>query len=245
MVWNMKAGQATAVAPVASTGKKVKIAVGMSVQEEATHEWFQRMYAPLFYGPCDWAMFLPLLSRGVPQSVARDQIVEMFLADKEFSHLLWLDSDAITVAPVIEGGRTIYKPMDPKDSARALYNTNGAIVSGLIRAKQAIGFNYAAWLKAPGMPEGQFGVTPIGEWTGNYFPVDCVSCSFLMTKREVYEKVQRPWFPWPNPAPSEDFNFCIKAKEAGFSIKIFTEVKLSHIGLLAVQPDGTFRTLEL
>jgi hypothetical protein len=173
------------------------------------------------------------MARGVPQSVARDQIVEMALADKNITHIMLVDTDNCTE-----------EPENPNDAMQALYQLNLPIVSGLYRAKQKEGFNYAAWVDAH-LPEGKLGYTSIQSFTGNLFEVDTVGMGFCLVKREVYEKMPKPWYPWPTATPSEDFNFCINAKKAGFPINVFAAVKLSHIGQLNVHIDGKVTVLDL
>jgi hypothetical protein len=184
--------------------------------------------------------------RGVPQSVARDQIVEMALMDKDVTHILWVDSDSICMKETLDAagkGTGEFECIDPNVSLQMLYQANQPIVSGLYRAKQKEGFNYAAWMDAH-IP-GKTGFAPIQNYTGNFFQVDVIGMGFCLVKREVYEKVQKPWYPWPEPSPSEDFNFCINARKAGYKINVFGDVKIGHIGQLIVNPDGKVTVLSI
>ena len=190
------------------------------------------MHAPLLYAPCDWCDRVQNMARGVPLPVARDQLAEILVADKTISHILWVDSDNVCSSPP-----------NPWDAAKMLYDRNEAIVSGLYRAKQKEGFNYAMWMDAH-LPDKQ-GFLPIISWTGNWLQVDTVGMGFMLVQRRVYETLPRPWHPWPTPSPSEDFNFCVAARKAGFSVNVFTDVKLRHLGELGVNPDGTASVLEV
>ena len=67
----------------------------------------------------------------------------------------------------------------------------------------------------------------------------------LPNKREVFEKIPYPYFKWDKESPSEDFYFCQKAIEHGYEIRVFTDVKCSHIGMLKVKSDGSFSTLDV
>ena len=70
--------------------------------------------------------------------------------------------------------------------------------------------------------------------------VDGVGFGFVAMKKGVFEKVPRPWFeilkvPVPTRAlslpeinASEDFSFCMKAKNAGFQIWVDPSVRVGH-----------------
>jgi len=235
MVWGNVVPGVPQVGVPQPTSKPV-IAIGITYREEITMQWAMRMLGPLLFIGVPWCDKLHLMARGVPQSVARDNIVTMALADKRITHILWVDTDNCTVDKD-------NKPVDPNQSLEMLYKLNVPIVSGLYRAKQP-GFNYAAWLDA-NLPDNKIGWNPIQSWSGNFFPVKTIGMGFCLVKREVYEKMTPPWYPWPTTAPSEDFNFSIAAVKAGYAVNLFTDVKLSHIGLIDVKPDGTFNPLEV
>jgi hypothetical protein len=228
MVWNSQ---------VPATNKPL-VVIGIPHVETVTMLWAYRMLGPLLFIPVPFCDKIPQMSRGVPQSVARDQIVSLALADPKTTHILWVDTDNVCWKD--PQGKS---PSDPNEALNMLLQVNQPIVSGLYRAKQAEGFNYAAWVDAK-IPDKQ-GYTPIMDFTGNFFQVDTIGMGFCLVKREVYEKIPAPWYPWPTVSPSEDFNFCIKARAAGYAINLFTDVKLTHIGSLDVKPDGRVTTLEL
>ena len=233
MVWGNVSPGAPSIVPQVS---KPTIAIGIIHTEMISVQWAYQMFGPLIFVPVPWCVKVPLMSRGVPQSVARDLVVKMALADKKITHILWVDTDNCCV----DNAKGDY--MDPNVALETLYKLQVPIVSGLYRAKQQQGFNYAAWMNNP-EPNSQ-GWVSIQSWSGNFFPVDVIGMGFCLVKREVYEKVPEPWFPWPTVSPSEDFNFCIAARKAGYAINLFTDVKLSHIGMLNVKPDGSVHTLE-
>jgi len=144
------------------------------------------------------------------------------------THLLWVDSDGVMEVP-----------HDPNHALKILYDCDVPIVACLYRAKQKIGFFNAAWIKTPG------GYTPIESWTGNWITVDVTGMHFVLIKREVFENVPKPWFHWETGPPSEDFYFYEKAKEAGYQVRIFAEVRLSHLGELKVLSDGSVTTRDV
>jgi GT2 family glycosyltransferase len=195
-------------------------------------QWAYKMLGPLFYLPTPFAEKTPKMVRGIPLDIARDELVKLALEDPQVTHMLWVDSDEICESP-----------MDPNEALRNLLQCDAPIVSGLYRAKQKEGFNYAAWMDAK-LPNKK-GYIPIQSYTGNFIQVDVVGFGFCLTKREVFEKVEAPWFPWNSVSPSEDFNFCEKAREKGYAINVFTDVKLKHEGNLMVNCDGTIKVLEV
>ena len=215
------------------SAKVPRIVIGIPYEVKVTMLWAMKTLGPLLFIPSNWCEKVPQMVRGVPQSVARDQIVDLALADPTVTHILWVDTDSICESPA-----------DPNIALNQLYQCNVPIVSGLYRAKQRQGFNYAAWVDAK-LPNNQIGFIPIESYTGNFFQVDTIGMGFCLVKREVYEKLQRPWYPWPTASPSEDFAFCIQAKKLGYSINIFAGISISHIGDLVVHVDGSVSVLEI
>ena len=85
--------------------------------------------------------------------------------------------------------------------------------------------------------------------------VDLVGAGCLLIHRRVLERMSPPWFEWQigrepaqvsGAAPkrgalSEDFAFCVKAKEAGFKVHLDTSIRCDHVGLGQATPDGDFR----
>jgi hypothetical protein len=145
------------------------------------------------------------------------------------THLFWLDSDHV-----------FENPQNPNEALRLLYMCDAPIAAGLYRSKQKAGFNYAAWVKT------DKGYTPIQSWTGNWVRVDVTGLGCCLVKREVFEKVPKPWFHWEEEdAVSEDFFFFEKARAAGYEARIFSEVRLSHLGDLKVLSDGGVTTRDV
>lgn len=89
------------------------------------------------------------------------------------------------------------EPTDPNQAIRTLLSLNAPCASGLYRAKQQGGFNYAMWLRNPNGA----GYIPIKEWTGNWIPCHVIGFGFVLLKRECFERVPYPWFEWGQPTP--------------------------------------------
>ena len=208
--------------------EKPKIALLLPHRESLPAEFVESIWGPLRQVPVAWCDKIPRMCRTPSLPVARNILAQQAL-DAEATHLLWVDSDGV-----------METPPDPNEALRLLYQCNAPIAACLYRCKQKIGFNYAAWMKTPG------GYTPIESWTGNWFPVDVTGLHFVLIKREVFEAVKKPWFHWEeDEAPSEDFYFFERAKEAGYQVRIFSEVRLSHLGELKVLSDGKVTTRDV
>lgn len=189
-------------------------------------EFVESIWSRLRSEPVEWCDKIPIMCKVPSLPVARNTLAAEALKTKA-THFLWVDDDQV-----------LEQPANPNEALRLLYSCNAPIAAGLYRAKQKVGFYYAAWTKVKN------GYTPIGGWTGNWFKVDATGLGFCLIKREVFEKVAEPWFHWEEKdAPSEDFYFFNKAAQAGYEVRIFADVKLSHIGLLKVKTDGSISTL--
>lgn len=170
------------------------------------------------------------------------------------THILWVDDDIVleNMADGVPDPKDATKRLavtNPNIALKTLLDLNLPIVAGLYRAKQREGFNYAAWMKVNQPSARGYGYVPIQNWSGNLFKVDVTGLGFCLVRREVFEKTQieRPgklpiWFQWDSPDEvSEDFAWMERCKEKGFDTTIYADIKLSHLGTLAVQFDGTFR----
>lgn len=234
MAWQITPG-------VAQPAPNVQIPQGMPVVciliphfGKVSMEWAQSTYAPLLHtGRPDFAK-TSRVARGILNlDTLRNDLARMALEDKNVTHLLWLDSDCI-----------IEEPKDPNDAIAKLLACNVPIVSGLYRAKKSKGlYPYAMWARHP---TADYGYIDIPKWTGNFISVDAIGFGFCLVRREVFEKIPSPWFVWDKPAPSEDFAFCKKIRDAGYEIKVYTDVTLSHEGAMKVLcKDGAVHVLDV
>jgi hypothetical protein len=212
-----------------------KVAICIPFNSNWIPEWTEKMYLPLMYQPTNWCQKIAFLTRVPSISVARNTLVEQALAINA-DYLFFLDSDIV-----------MEQPSDPNVALSQLYQImnkstnkddkdykNGRIVSGLYRSKQKTGFGYAMWVKQ------EKGFMPIVNWQGNYLSVDVIGLGFCLIDMKVFKEVLGPWFVWDLPGGiSEDFYFCLLAKQQGFGTHVFSDVKLSHLGMLKVKTDGT------
>lgn len=179
-------------------------------------EFAQSTYGPLMFVAHPKFVKTSRVARGLLNlDTERNDLARMALEDKAVTHLLWLDSDCI-----------MEEPKDPNEALFKLLSINVPIVSGLYRAKKSKGlYPYAMWARHP---NSSYGYTDIPQWTGNFISADAIGMGFCLCKREVFERIPPPWFVWDKPTPSEDFAWCEKVRRAGYEIKVYTDVRLSH-----------------
>lgn len=71
---------------------------------------------------------------------------------------------------------------------------------------------------------------------GAPFPVDLTGMAATLIHRRVFEGLDGPWFV-PNertrPGIGEDYNFCTRVRQAGFTIKVHPSVEVGHVGARA------------
>lgn len=205
---------------------------------EVTVEFVNSTYGPLLFIPqSDYAKSYKI-SRGIMNlDTHRNVLVKEALEDKTVTHIFFLDTDMV-----------IESPPDINLAIRQLLSLNVPIVSGLYRAKKAKGaYPYAMWAgPVQEAGTGTIGYVDIPNWTGNWLPVGAIGFGCVLIKREVFEKISYPWFEWHEPPnPSEDFFMCEKIRKAGYEIKVFTDVRFSHIGTMKVRTDGQVHVLDV
>lgn len=172
-----------------------------------------------------------LIARGILNlDTLRNDLVQMALKDPRTTHVLFADSDIVPE-----------QPRDPNEAIRMLLQCNNSVASGLYRAKQKGGFNYAMWMRNPA---GGIGYIPIAQWTGNWIRADVIGFGFVLLQKECFERVQYPWFEWGEPSPSEDFVYSEKLNKVGIEVRVLTNCRLSHIGTLKVHTDGKVTVLD-
>lgn len=176
-----------------------------------------------------------ITSRGLPLDCTRNQLVQTMLADKNATHIMFLDSDVVP-----EG-------MTANQLIELLLSCDYPIASASYRAHQKTGFVYAAWNRDPDSKELQF--IPVSQWTGNWIPVDVIGCGAVLIERQVFKEVPQPWFVWDDITgkPSEDFAWCLKTTQyANIKPRVLMSAKCSHIsGKLKIMWDGSVTTCDI
>lgn len=142
---------------------------------------------------------------------------------EDFTHFFSIDSDII---------------FDPWHFAKLLTSSH-AITSGVYYGKNqhklpvAYSWDEEFFKQHNAMPT----IDPAQSTSGGVMFVDLVGMGFCVIKREVFEKLQYPWFTTEQftigdvtDLLSEDTSFCRRATEAGFSLVLDTSVRLGHVG---------------
>lgn len=249
--------------------KKPVICVLMPQEESMSVEFIERTWAPL-KAPSQWCDKQYMMCRVPSLPLARNILVQQFLKSTA-EYALWMDSDHILEKP--SEGTPDHQAWDEAlyKLYRALEESGESIVSGLYRAKQQHGFNYAIWKKAA--PEmNKRGYVHVEGWSGNFFEVDVCGLGLTLMRRKVVEELynqteyakkvvegikskcvtelsgvehlitsEEP-FHWETPdSISEDFNFLEKLRRLGYKTWVLSDVRLSHEGRVVINTSGAIR----
>jgi len=252
MAWNTPLAGSNINQP--SSDKKPTIQILMPHRGEWQAEFVEATWKPICMIPVPWFNKTFSLCRVPSLPNARNTLAAEFLkTDSEYA--LWMDDDHVIETPTSKVGDI--EVGDPNLALfslfRTLEETGESIVTGLYRAKQQHGFNYAIW-KEGVQPDGKRGFIHIQNWVppeANFFSVDVAGMGFMLMHRRVLEALsdagygtkEKPFFSWEHPGTmSEDFDFLVKARDVcGFKTWCLTDVRLTHFGYLAVDTDGNVR----
>jgi hypothetical protein len=213
-----------------------KIAIIIPFNGNWIPEWVEKMYMPLMYHPVPWCQKVAFLTRVPSISVARNALVEQAISINA-DYILFVDTDIVMESPTDPNSalNQLFQVINKSVDTSSPNYKDARIVSGLYRAKQKTGYSYAMWLKIQ-----EKGFTPIVKWNGNWLNVDVVGMGFCLIDLKVFKAIPKPWFVWNDPGGiSEDFYFNLLAKQHGFDTRVFTDVKLSHLGTLKVKCDAS------
>lgn len=220
---------------------KPKIAIVAPYIGNWNPEWVIKTRDPLEFVPLAWCDKITFKSKSPSLPVARTSLVEEALKVNA-DYIFFIDTDIVFESPT-----------DPNMALSMLYqcidknkeSKNGKIVTGLYRAKQKVGFNYAVWMKAPDINIKK-GYVPIQSWTGNWVVVDVAGLGCTLIDMKIFKELEQPWFYWESINDlSEDFYFFELAKKHGYNLHVFTDVKASHGGYMKVKCDGTIVLTEV
>jgi len=170
-----------------------------------------------------------ITTNAVPIDVARNDLVKIFLVQQpDATHLLFWDSDIVP----------------PADALKKLWSHNKPIVSALYFRKVPPFYPVMSiWNPTLG------GLSPVIAWEdGKLIPVDGVGMGFCLIRRDVFQAMDPPWFTFNSKwGCSEDFAFCLKAKELGYKVWVDTSVICKHSANVLIDKDyySAFRIKEL
>jgi hypothetical protein len=151
---------------------------------------------------------------------ARNHLVRDFLKT-DCTHALWFDADVIPMQWAVVA------------MMETMNNENAHIVTGIVHQKYPpylplIFLRNSKTRKRKNKGKGLHSF--IIKWNeGSFFEVDAFGGGCMLMKREVLERIKDPWFEFTE-KNSEDFNFCIKAKEGGLKLLCDSRVLCTHMG---------------
>lgn len=156
---------------------------------------------------------------------ARNRLVEQMLKHPmEATHLLFLDADIVP----------------PADLLKKLLKDDQPIVSGLYR-KRLPPYEPMAFTKDL---QGRYRPVNLKRRKSGLERVDVVGAGCLLIRREVFEKIEPPWFAseWRDEGHlSEDFSFCEKARSLGLEIFVDRSASALHLEPIGIgtAPGGS------
>lgn len=158
-----------------------------------------------------------------PVDRARNKIVDYFLSHADLTHLFFVDSDTVP----------------PTDALEKLLMMETDIATGLTpmvyldKEKNVWGTFYNAFIPITDA-EGKFIRTENPPLDGKVHEVRKCGGSCLMIRREVFDKLERPYFRFIlddtgiEHTKSEDIYFCDTAREKGFKVMAHTGIICNH-----------------
>jgi hypothetical protein len=168
-------------------------------------------------------------SHGTLIASQRMELARQALEEKA-DYLLWLDSDM----------------RFPRETIGHL----------MLRDKPIVAANYAT-RRMPVKPvammdnDGEIGRVYTAPDSEGLQPVDYIGMGVMMVKREVFEKVEAPWFAIPYSTIGqhyigEDVFFCRKAREAGYEVLVDHDLshQVKHIGTFEYSHEGAWAMKE-
>lgn len=150
---------------------------------------------------------------GYSVDVSRNLIVEHAL-EYGYDYILWIDSDMII----------------PKNALVKLWTHDKDIVSGVYAYKILMGEN-AVVKRFKDKENDVYEDIPLKEIreSTELIEVDGVGFGCVLTKTDVFRKIQSPWFVY-SPDMGEDIYFCRKAQSAGYKVWLDPTIKAGHVG---------------
>lgn len=168
--------------------------------------------------------FLAIASQGsafleVPYGridLVRNLMVQRFLSS-DFTHLLMLDVDHEHPVDIIQ-----------RFAKWAVLRPDAQVISGLNFRRKAPYDPVAGWFNGDKKRHIMY------EWEHGLVPVDEVGGASLFVHRDVFLKIDPPWFfniydkVWENDWPGEDIGFCRKCRELDIPIHVDTDISSPH-----------------
>lgn len=146
-----------------------------------------------------------------------------------FTHFLWLDNDHVFNRDLIcQLARHFARP--EVDMISALYFN---------RNKPYLPVAYVQDTN-----ENPYTHYPLVDVPNCLCEVDAVGFGAIITKREVFEQMEDPWFHMTGKSGEhvgEDMSFCVHARQSGFRIFLDGQYKLGHFGTPEIVTESVYK----
>ena len=160
-----------------------------------------------------------ITTQGILTHLAMEEATKIFLEDTKDDWLLYIETDMSHPADIVE----------------RLLSHNLPVVSGVQTWKSKpftpMVYKYRPKVlwgigDVPQVKTGPYEAIDERESNGGLLEVDGVPTGCLMVRRDVFEKIERPWFSFSE--GTQDFYFCRKVHGAGYSIYCDSSVQCGH-----------------
>ncbi|MCH7490513.1 MAG: glycosyltransferase [Gemmatimonadetes bacterium] len=166
----------------------------------------------------------------------RNNAVDQMLNEPTFEWLLFVDSDMILPKGALQ--RLLYRKADIVGGMYCLREEPYAVVAGHVLERGQSDDP----LRPTQHPDFLIRtLSPVMIARGDV-PVDVCGTGVMLIHRRVLESMDSPWFV-PNERPNcahgqnEDYNFCLRASDQGFTIACDTSVTCGHVGTTNITPE--------
>ncbi len=162
---------------------------------------------------------------GIPDvAKARNACVDVFLREKQYTHLMWIDADMVWDA----------------DAVLSLLNLGVPACSALV-TKKAPPFNVTLFqLLKPEENSNSLNTydVPLGAYPMDEpfrFPNSGIGTAFMLLERQVIEAMEPPYFasfidPVNKTLKGTDYYFCVRMLQKGFEFVYDPRPKIYHVG---------------
>lgn len=164
----------------------------------------------------------------VRTDIARNQVVDVLMEEKQCTHVLFLDSDQVFLP----------------DTPEILLAHHLPVVGCLIfRRQHPYHPHMYKWSYEVLTTTGEPMMETILEWEkGSLVKCDVAGVGGMLIAREVFEQIPRPWFEFSGPSDTEDVNFARKLTKLGIPVYCDTGCESGHLAEMAVGSEQFYLT---
>jgi 2-polyprenyl-3-methyl-5-hydroxy-6-metoxy-1,4-benzoquinol methylase len=189
------------------TDERIGIGLPRGSGTRFNYEFIAGLFSMFGYSPCNYAFF----SEAKVHHIARNSIFKSF-KNSDMNYLLTIDSDMIWEKEGLEQAYNLIQH-DEVDIVTGIYHTKSKPHLPVIKKLDLNSGAYNIYM----------------DWDDKPFEVDGAGMGFMLIPKYVIEELEMPYCDWEG-GFSEDLNFCLKAKLAGFRLWADPSIQLGHIG---------------